>query len=288
MKAKISDIVLGSLVADTYSLGAHWIYDKNEIENSTLNWDGLNAPLASWHDTKDKGDFTHYGDQLVCFYDYVLKNESYDSAGYIKVWQTYMETYTGYIDGATKNTLENLSLNKALPCGSSSTDLSVVGRIAPLLKMSQNEEEFLNNVDSFVCLTHNSDIVKQTASFFAQVLWQVYNDDKSILECIKEVKKSSGVKIKVFVDDALNCRLETTDALNSFGLACSVTDGFSGVIFLLNKYENDFETALIQNAKAGGDSSARGMIIAMLMVAAYGSDIIPNNWCDEMNYSLKQ
>ena len=53
---------------------------------------------------------------------------------------------------------------------------------------------------------------------------------------------------------------------------------------MINKSEDDFESMMIQNAKAGGDSSARAMIFTMLMVAAYGKDIIPIKWIELVNY----
>ena len=51
-------------------------------------------------------------------------------------------------------------------------------------------------------------------------------------------------------------------------------------------HQVDFENCIIQNVKAGGDSSARGMIIGMIMTAAYGKEIIPSNWIDQMKYKV--
>ena len=53
-----------------------------------------------------------------------------------------MKNYTGYIDGSSRNTVLNIE-NKVSPSGASSTDLSIVGRIAPLLKISKIKRSFL-------------------------------------------------------------------------------------------------------------------------------------------------
>ena len=53
--------------------------------------------------------------------------------------------------------------------------------------------------------------------------------------------------------------------------------GFAGVIHILGKYTN-FKDAMMNNAKAGGDNSARAMIIAMILIAKYGVSKVPQNW----------
>ena len=56
MKNNITDFVLEILIADSFTLGAHWIYSHEDIEHSKLDWSGLNKPLSQWHKNKEKGD----------------------------------------------------------------------------------------------------------------------------------------------------------------------------------------------------------------------------------------
>ena len=283
MNEKISGIILGSLIADTYSLGAHWVYSQVDLETNNLDWEELNDPIALWHKTKQKGEFTHYGDQTVCLYEYIKKENKFEPNDFIKVWQAYMTEYDGYIDSATRETLENILKEEEEYCGAISDDLSIIGRISPLLLISKKEKDFLKHVDAFVLLTHNSELAQESAEFFAKVLWAVYSGG-DIMDSVKSIKESFSQRIKTYVNTGLNSPLDTFDAIREFGPACGIQDGFPGVIYILNKYGDDFKMALIQNAKAGGDSSARGMIIAMLLVAAHGKEIIPQNWVEQMNY----
>ena len=69
MQKNTQDLILGTLAVDAYTLGAHWIYSPEDIAKADLDWKGLNKPLAQWHEGKEKGDFTHYGDQTVCLYE---------------------------------------------------------------------------------------------------------------------------------------------------------------------------------------------------------------------------
>jgi len=279
------DIILGSFVADSYCLGAHWVYMKKQLDESPLDWNSLNAPMSRCHNTKNKGDFTHYGDQNIWLYQYLKEENSFEPEKFINIWRDKMSSYEGYVDENSTETLRNLRIPLSLPCGGVSDDLSVIGRIAPLLLVSQNEEEFLKNVRSFVLLTHYSEVIKEASEYFAKVLWAVIHG-ADIMECFTSFKAPYTHRLKEYVTKALGSTLDTFDAIRIFGPACDTEEGMPGVIYLLNKYGSDYKTIMIENAKAGGDSSSRAMLLSMLLVAAYGKEIIPANWIEEMNYKL--
>jgi len=285
MKNNTTDLILATLAADSFTLGAHWIYSPEDIEKAELDWTGLNKPLAQWHEGKEKGDFTHYGDQIICLYEYIKDNNEFDVTNYMNTWKTYMNTYSGYVDGATDSTLKNLQNNKDIPYGSDSHDLSVVGRIVPLLLVSSDEKTFLNNVKLFVSSTHNNEEVLEAADFFATLLWSIKEGD-SIKNNIEKVAQKYSTRLQNYVNVGLQNTQDTITAINELGSACSTNGAFQGTIYLLNNFENDFENAMIENAKAGGDSSARAMIYTMLMVRAYGKNIIPSNWTKQIKYKI--
>ncbi|WP_419764387.1 MAG: ADP-ribosylglycohydrolase family protein [Arcobacter sp.] len=275
-KRKAKELVLGSLIADSYCLGSHWIYDEKELKSLPTNWEELNNACSLWHKGKKAGEFTHYGDQLYFLYQYIIENDNFNLEQYIHFWKEKMENYDGYIDGATKTTLENLNANKDIPCGSLSTDISVIGRIAPLLLISKTKNQFFQNVEKFVRATHNSSIVVEGAKFFAKVLVDVL-DNIEMMEAIKERKDEFSTTIQKYVNEGLySIEDETFDAIRKFGPACGIDEAFGGVIHLLGKYTN-FKEALIKNAQAGGDNSARAMIVAMFFIARYGLKVIPKN-----------
>jgi len=45
-RKKIKQLILTSLISDSYSLGAHWVYDEKQLTNSDINWEELNNPLS--------------------------------------------------------------------------------------------------------------------------------------------------------------------------------------------------------------------------------------------------
>lgn len=275
---KVKELVLASLVTDAYCLGSHWVYDEKQLETLDLDWNELNNAKSIWHKGKNAGDFTHYGDQTLWLYQFLQDKTSFDENEYIDFWKEKMDIYNGYIDSATRKTLENIE--KGInPTGSDSTDLSIVGRIAPLLLVSNSKEEFLLNVEKFVKVTHNSLDAITTANYFAKVLLEVLSG-KGIEESILSLKDEYNTKIQSYIFSGVASKTdETFKTIREFGPACDIEGGFQGVIHLLCKYSN-LKELLICNAKAGGDNSARGMIASIIFMAQPNKTLssIPTNW----------
>ncbi|BFU78924.1 hypothetical protein ALC152_21390 [Arcobacter sp. 15-2] len=275
-KEKIDEIIRAVKVADSYSLGSHWVYDETQLLELPINWEKLNAPQAMWHKGKKAGDFTHIGDQLQWLDEYVQDKDSFEPLEYLTFWQDKMSTYNGYIDGATRNTLANIEAGNN--SGSDSDDFSVIGRIAPLLMVSKNEDEFVSNVEKFVQLSHNSPKVIESAIFFARLLFRV-GEGKNIELEILSLKNAFDSFIVEGVDKGTASKdANSFDTIRTFGPACGVDEGFSGIIHLLTKYPNDLQELLVSNAKAGGDTSSRAMVATMIFVANKSSEDLPKEW----------
>lgn len=268
MNTKITRTILASLVADAYALGAHWIYDEKQLQDLPIDWDALNAPQAMWHKGKEKGDFTHYGDQTFFLLEYMVENNNtFNKEDFYSFWSKKMTDYKGYIDGATRGALGHI--------GSESNDLSICGRIAPLLLGAKTKESFLTRVEELVSITHNSPLAHGASQFFAELLW----DSLETHEIVQNIEK---LKVKYpallsWINQGLNSKnQETYSTIREFGPACGIDGGFAGVIHLLC-LQDDFKTIMQKNAKAGGDSSARGMVVAMIL-ATQNDCMLPQEW----------
>jgi len=268
---QIKKAVLSTFVCDTYSLGSHWVYDEKELSNLPIDFEMLNAPQSMWHKGKEKGDFTHYGDQNLFLLEYIDKNRDFDTIAYYNSWKEHMLYYEGYVDASTRESLKKR--------GASSQDLSICGRISPLLLCSDTREIFLKNVSDFVSLTHNSELALNASAFFAELLWhsQENSDTYSLIKGLKTKYKM----LSNWIDEAIEKKdSDSFNVIRDFGPACGIEGGFAGVIYLLLQ-DKDFKTIMIENAKAGGDSSARGMVVAMILGISTDTEL-PHNWLDEM------
>ena len=264
--------ILASFVADSYALGAHWIYDEEQLNTLPINWDTLNAPQVMWHKGKAKGDFTHYGDQSLFLLEYLTQNHAFDKKQYYDFWCNKMQNYQGYVDGATRNALENID--------SGCTDLSICGRIAPLLLVSKTKEEFLAHTKAVVEMTHNTPLALETSQFFAELLWDT-KENQNLHQNIHSLKENYPLLTK-WIDEAIATKQSNTfTTIREFSPACDIDGGFAGVIHLLF-LEEDFQTIMTKNAKAGGDSSARGMVVAMLL-GVNNDFTLPSDWENNTN-----
>jgi len=275
-KKKIEEIVKISLVIDSYSLGSHWVYDEEQLKNLPIDWDTLNVPQALWHKGKGAGDFTHIGDQAFWLYEFLQNEESFIPLEYLKFWQEKMQRYNGYIDGATRETLENLKAGKM--SGSNSHDFSVIGRIPSLLLVSKDEETFLANVEAFVKLSHDNEKVIEAAAFFAKLLLHI-KDFTSTESALSKISEEFSAYIQISVKEGIESKnKDTFTTIREFGPACDIDDGFRGIIHLLVTYPDDLQQLLIQNAKAGGDSSSRAMSASMIWMANHDEANLPQSW----------
>ncbi|MDA7817286.1 ADP-ribosylglycohydrolase family protein [Sulfurimonas sp.] len=255
MNDKITNSILASLTADAYALGAHWVYDEEQLSNLPINWETLNDAQSMWHDGKKSGDFTHYGDQTLFLLEYMSEKKEFNKDDFYEFWSQKMKNYGGYIDGATRNALENM--------GTESADLSICGHIAPLLLHVKSQDEFLKRVKDFTSITHNSPLAQTASQFFAELFYASL-EGKDIQKTIEGLKPKYP-SLSTWIDEGMSSKdKDTSESIRGFGPACGIDGGFSGVIHLLC-LGDDFKEVMIKNSKAGGDSSARGMVVAMIL-----------------------
>lgn len=283
-ESKIKEMVFASLVADAYCLGSHWIYDEEQLRSLKINWEQLNNACSVWHKGKIAGEFTHYGDQTYWLYQYLTSHDDFELKTYMQYWSDKMASYDGYIDGATRDTLSNIEAGESIPCGSSSHDFSIISRIPSLLLINSNKDEFVQLSIEFVKATHNNSTVIEATRFFALLIIEILQG-KGIEESILNLKEQFSYTLQNWINEGLHSKNEVTfDAIRQFGPACSIDGAFASVIHLLVKY-NNFKEAMIANAQAGGDNSARGMMVAVLIAAKEGSLNIPQEWT-KLKYTI--
>jgi len=286
MKPSVYGAVYGALVADAFSLGGHWVYDADEIREKLPKLEGFYDPLTQYHGAKKAGEFTHYGDQCMWLLESIALEKEFSLDSFSKRWREYMSAYEGYIDGASKATLLNLQHGRsALDSGSSSQDLSVVGRMAPLALLDCDEEKSFEDMAVLHSkMTHDSQGVLDVTRFFSQLLYRVLQGETPH-NCVQEMLETcENEKLKVWIKVALaSVDYETLEVISTCGQSCNVEGGCPGALHLILKYENDYAEAMRQNVYAGGDSAARGMVAGMILGAYNGLDKIPQAWRDSLS-----
>lgn len=287
MKDKARAMVLGSFVADSLALGAHWIYDTNQIDRDIGTVDRLIKPQpGSYHETKGLGDFTHYGDQTLCLLESLSAEKGFNLHHFAQSWRELFNGYTGYFDHATKETIGNFeSGNTPEISGSESSELGGTSRIAPLVYYYRDDvESLITHAKAQTIMTHNHPHVAVSAAFLAELTTGVLagNNPSTVVGDLASSKYSESPVSKWVMDGINSAKRDTRQVISDFGQHCDVSAAFPSVIHLIVKYENDFKEGLVQNVMAGGDSAARGLVAGMILGAYQGMDALPKDWLSKL------
>jgi len=287
MTMKKQAAVMGAFVADALSLGVHWVYNTAVIDKKFGQIKKFYDPLTSYHKGKRAGDFTHYGDQTLVLLEAIGGGSGFDIDRFALAWRDFFTDYTGYFDQATKATLENMARGDNLTqCASTSDDLAGASRMAPLVSLYAGDRDGLvQSARAQTAVTHNDQRVIEAAGFFARTVFVVLDGQKpgEAIEAALEAGFADSV-IAPLIQMGLESRgRDTRETIAEFGQMCSVEAGLPGAVHLIARHGNDFETAMVENVMAGGDSSARGMLAGMVLGAAHGMAAIPDEWISGLN-----
>lgn len=257
-----------ALVADALSLGSHWVYDQGKL--ARLYPDGitkLTDPASSYHPNRKAGQLTHFGDQMVLLKG-SLENGSYDESRWRTTWVEGMTGYDGYLDGATKDTLANDGHEP-----SSSNDLSGASRLAPILDLDLPPADKISAARSQTTLTHGDPEVADSAEFFVRAVL-ASEEGATFAEAFQKAAAEGSyhqLKPAGHLESALAAGSDYLAVGTAMGLTCHTPEAFPLSLYLALRDGATFSSAITENALAGGDTSARAMLIALLFEARDGN-----------------
>ncbi|MGJ8676409.1 MAG: alpha/beta fold hydrolase [Akkermansiaceae bacterium] len=287
MKTSALQFILPSLAADALCLGPHWIYNPAKIKRLYPEMIQRYAdPQTQYHAGKVAGDFTHYGDQTVVLLRSIVLRQGFDPTGWRDDWLRFWKTDPpAYFDGASKDTME--FLERGVDAASESNDLAGASRIAPVIAALANDplEKRIVAARTQTALTHGDKATIDTAEFFTRAVDEIVNG-KSIQEALKSASAASYQALDAQADIATAITLldlEPNAAGEKMGLTCHTPEAFPLTLYFLLKFSAAPLDALVQNAMAGGDNSARGMLIGLVMGVAHGTSWMPSAWTDELS-----
>ncbi|MDH8677275.1 ADP-ribosylglycohydrolase family protein [Fusibacter bizertensis] len=277
---RLKGMLFGAFVADAYALGLHWVYDTEKLSQEQDKLDGFITPSkGSFHFGKRRGEFTHYGDQSLLLLKSISSNNGFSLDVFKTHWLTFMSKYEGYMDHATKETLN--TLDDRTHFGSSSDELGGFARVAPLIYYHFDDPLLKKYIEKQTRLTHNNDLVVNFSSFAVDLLLELIIG-KPIIETIDKVSENYPM-IKDWVE-MIKPRLseDTVTVIKDIGQSCSSQFAIPATLYLTLKYHDNFEEAMKQNVLSGGDSAGRGMVVGMFLGASLGFSKIPPQWCQSL------
>ncbi len=256
-------------VADALSLGPHWVYNQDKL--ARVYSEGITeftAPQSSYHPNRSAGQLTHLGDQMVLLSQSIESRNGFDEAGWRQDWLAGMANYDGYMDGATKETISNKGLQ---PSGSN--DLAGASRLASIMDLDISDEQKTAAARTQAMLTHGDVGVADAAEFFVHATLAIEKGQsfKDAFLAASEIGNYQKLLTKTHVNTAISQGADMLAVAANFGLTCHLPEAFPLTIYLALRPGATFSSAMDENGRAGGDTSARAMLLALLFVARDGA-----------------
>ena len=280
MSSTSSDIFRAAFLADALTLGPHWIYNQGKI--ARLYPDGIQEfddPRSNYHPNRTKGQFTHYGDQMVILAKSIAASPKWSLSVFQSIWQNDMTDFDGYLDEASKTTLDNLA-SHTTPPASQSNDLGGASRFVPALFLPDATlEEKITAAREQTALTHGDEAVIDSAEFFVRAIEALQNGSP-LPEALQEAAQANYPNLPTQDWLASAQQALTGDdhlkASANFGLTCHIPEAFPATLYYALRWHQqgaklnsqNFLTTLSDNSLAGGDTSARAIPLAALLAAA--------------------
>jgi ADP-ribosyl-[dinitrogen reductase] hydrolase len=294
---RLRGAVWGQFVGDAAALGAHWIYDLQELSakfpGGVLGFE--NPQPGHYHEGRKPGDQTHYGDGALVLLESIAEVGGFDARAFGKRFvDTFgSSNYRGYLDHATKDTLENYrTFCESNPPdrfdfqqGADDDQLAGASRLASLVARYWREPNLseLVEVATKVCQNNPTAIeyMKFHGLFLVELLFgrdihRALNNAQLRLDL---VAPNLSPEIRQKIQQALGETLEeVTEATLTFGQACPLPQSFPSALHAFLKHSDDFETAILATLRAGGDNAGRAAMLGAWLGAHLGMGAIPKDW----------
>lgn len=292
--------ILGALIADSASLGLHWLYDPGRIAqiekakglvflqpdaNDYVETKGYFA-----HGNKVAGDSSGYSELCLLMLRHFAQHGQFDRVAYQTEYRNHFGpggAYTGYVDSPTRQTLQTLSPLKPeeFPQHSGADDdqFAALATIPVVVAAhAGSQEALLTRIEQVVRLTNHNDTAVAAARYASSVLLEILHGE-TIPQALTNALPHAGDELALLIEEALQTRtLNSIPIANRFGSACHVQQGMP-IIAHIASHAPDYRTAIEENIRIGGDSCGRAIMLGAITAAytAQQSDwisSIPFEW----------
>src|ERR1700730_8417200 len=294
---RLRGAVMGQFVGDAAAMGTHWIYNLTELQQLYPSGViGFEAPKEGhYHFEKKPGDQTHYGDGALVFLESLAKEGRFDAKTFGRSFvQNFTPgVYSGYIDKATRGTLENYQAfaeSHAVESfdfqqGADDDQLAAASRLASLVVRYWNDPNLLIVVEQATRVCQNNPRAIAYMKFHALLLSELFSgrDIHSALHRAEEqtvaAEPELGKEIRRKTRQAMEETLHEVDkATLRFGQSCPLISSFPASIHALLKHPDDFESSILATLPAGGDNAGRASMVGGWLGAYLGVAAIPKSW----------
>lgn len=260
--ARVEASFVAGLVGDALALGGHYEYDAKKINEMVGSYTDYLAPgqkmggathgvgwgAANYHPGKVAGDGTDSGEVAVMLLEHLVEAKGrYTFDGYAAYWKAKIDegygscnfqsvgrnaqtcppnTKPGYLNGATRRTLEALASNphakgRARQQLAADTNCLVAAtHFLPLFLVSADEEELVAHARTTVYLSHKNRDPLAAAEFLTRALYGIIHRGEGLRAALESAARVTGdAFITARLADAVRKVEEATDPSGSSSLS---------------------------------------------------------------------
>jgi ADP-ribosylglycohydrolase len=293
--------IWGQFIGDAVCLGAHWIYDLKELTRTFPEGvSGFEKPAEGhYHAGKNPGDFTHYGDAALLMLRSVAETGHFSpqdfGSRFVALFAS--QEYRGYLDHATRGTLENyLPFASKFPGnpyhfqgGADDDQPATATRLAPVVVAHYRDPELLRVVQSATQVCQNNSRAVIYMKCHALIIKELLSGSglgDAVKAAAGEVgnEPEYGRELSGAVEAVLgSLGQEVLEVTLRLGQSCPLQSSFPAALHAALKFRDDPRRAVLESANAGGDNAARCAMIGTWLGALHGVQALPAEWRQKLN-----
>lgn len=292
----MNNLIFSSLLSNASCLGVHWIYNHTYLENLSKEKSLLfmkqkerlyeaSKPSYYVYPNHEVGQITVQGEILRWLYESLKENHRFSRSDYESLIMNKFRpggSYHGYVETyAKKLIIKNLASELDISIDEIKTnDTHLVG-FMPYLATKALELPIQKAWELAQLFTDNEHYL--TYYLYFDVLIELLKDH-SLKQAIELALAYAPDVYKEKLEHAISIKNTNTFIKLHAGRACSIDQAIPVIIHILYHTES-FVEALELNAKIGGASADRGLIIGAILNEVYQ---IPDAWIKKVYPYLKK
>lgn len=298
-KQRIEGMIWGQFIGDALCMGTHWIYNLEDLKAFYPELKGFEQPRPGhYHDGKKPGDFTHYGEAAQLLLESVAECGGLDVADYGRRFFDCFSSpsYTGYLDSATRGTIENAELDATgqppvdfgFQAGADDDQLATATSLVPVIARYHSAPDLAEQVAKATRVRQNHPRSVAYMQVYSQILVELLSgtDMHSAIHRVEETAARDpdfgGELAQRFRDVFERKHLSTIEATAQLGQSCPLKNSFPAALVAVIQTPEDFEGTLLRVLAAGGDNAGRAAMAGALLGAHLGVGAISQSLRDSL------
>ena len=313
-KDRAMGAIMGTLIGDALGLGCHWYYDLAQLQADYGNW--VSEYRSSKIDRKDRfaniaklrheaglraGDVSQTGQVTIFLLESLADRGSYDEGDFTSRLDALLETLDGtpfsgrYTDRAMRDVWKQRKSGMAWQQVGSMADTSEAAMRSTILaaRFFRDPERLAKVGYQNIRLTHHDPYIASQSLSFSLTVSALVNDPavSNIGKYMNQLADQESIRELVPSYDCLSqvangavavdspVKVEPASLVGSiYGLACTLGFMLPAAYYLIYRYPEDFEMAVLSAVNGGGNNMARAALTGALSGAMVGLTGIPERF----------